>query len=377
MGMIGGGEGSMIGSIHRIAANLDGQIELVCGCFSSIYSVSLKTGKSLFLSENRIYETWKQMIDEEAKLPKEVRMDFVAIVTPNYLHFDPAVYSLENGFHVMMDKPLTISLEQARQLKAKVQQTGLLFGLTHTYTGYPMIKEARVRVRRGDLGTLRRIYVEYPQGWLASANIKSKQAEWRLDPSKSGKTGAMADIGTHAFNLVEYITGLKAVELCAELNSFGEGRKLDDDGVVLIRYEGGVKAMLAASQIAAGEGNDFFIRIYGEKGGLEWHQELPNTLILKSNDQPKQLLGPSTPYTSPLSLHNTRIAPAHPEGIIEAFANIYRNFASTLRCKLSGTTPTEADLDFPGIDDGVSGMEFLETVVVSSASEVKWTKIIH
>ncbi len=376
--MVGGGEGSFIGSIHRIAANLDGLTELVCGCFSSSYENSLNTGKNLFLPENRIYRTFREMIEKEALLPEGERMDFVSIVTPNHIHFGPALLALEKGFHVMLDKPMTFSLEEAHQLRDKVRETGLLLGLTHTYTGYPMIKEARFRVMRGDLGKIRRIYVIYPQGWLSDdIGDSNKQASWRLDPQRSGKAGCMGDIGTHAFNLAEYITGLQATEICAELNTFVPNRLLDDDGVVMIRYKGGAKGMLAASQIAAGEENELSIRVYGENGGLEWHQEDPNTMVLKWKDRPKEIIRTSTGWMSHIAQHNSRVPGGHPEGYIEAFANIYRNFALTLQCTLSGENPEPEYLDFPGVEDGVKGMQFIESVVASSGSNEKWIKMIR
>lgn len=378
MGMIGGGEGSFIGPVHRIAAFLDGQIELVCGCFSSSFENTKATARALFIPENRAYRTFTEMIEKEALLPEGERMDFVAIVTPNDLHFEPAMLALENGFHVVLDKPMTFTLDQAYRLKEQVEKTGLLFALTHTYTGYPMIKEARHRVRRGDLGKIRRIYVEYPQGWL-SGDIagENKQAAWRVDPRRAGKGGCMGDIGVHAYNLAEYISGLEVDELCAELNSFVPNRILDDDGVVMIRYKGGAKGMLAASQIAIGEENDLTIRIYGEKGGLSWRQEEPNTIILKWADKPNEIIRTGSGYMSSLSQHNTRVPRGHPEGYIEAFANIYRNFALALDCILKGNEPKPEYLDFPTVKDGVRGMQFIETVVASSESEDKWIKMIN
>jgi len=305
-------------------------------------------------------------------------MDFLAIVTPNHVHFAPSILALENGFHVVLDKPMTFTLEEAHLLHKKVAETGLLFALTHTYTGYPMVKEARLRVRRGDLGKIRRIYVEYPQGWLADDIAESnKQASWRVDPKRSGKAGCMGDIGTHAFNLAEYITGLQAEEMAAELNTFVEGRLLDDDGTVMIRYKGGAKGLLAATQIAVGEENDLSIRIYGENGGLEWRQEEPNTMILKWKDRPKEIIRTSLGYMSPIAGHNTRVPGGHPEGYIEAFANIYRNFALAIQCLLNGEKPKEEYMDFPSVEDGVKGMQFVETVVTSSDNNAQWTKIIQ
>jgi predicted dehydrogenase len=379
MGMVGGGAGSFIGAVHRIAANLDGQIELVCGCFSSSYENSLATGRSLYLPDNRIYATYQDMIEKEALLPAGERMDFVAIVTPNHVHFGPSYLALDKGFHVVMDKPMTFTLDEAWKLKEKVEQTGLVFALTHTYTGYPMVKEARYRVARGDFGKIRRVYVEYPQGWLAEnvSEAENKQAGWRVDPNRSGIAGCMGDIGTHCFNLVDYITGLKAIDMCAELNTFVPNRLLDDDGVAMIRYEGGAKAMLAASQVAVGEENSLFIRVYGEKGGLEWHQEEPNTLTIKWNDKPNELVRTSNGYVSGIAGHNSRTPGGHPEGYIEAFANIYRNFALTVQSRLAGETPKPEYLDFPTVYDGLKGIQFIQTVVASSKSDQKWVKIIE
>jgi predicted dehydrogenase len=377
MGMIGGGRGSFIGAVHRIAANLDGQIELVCGCFSASPENSLESGRDLFLPDHRIYGNWHEMIEKESTLPEDVRMDFVSIVTPNHVHFGPAMMALEQGFHVVLDKPMTFTLEEAYQLRDKVKETGKLFALTHTYTGYPMVKEARLRVQRGDLGKIRRIYAEYPQGWLSEDIAgENKQAAWRVDPARSGKAGCMGDIGTHAFNLAEYITGLKPLEFCAELNRFVPNRLLDDDGAVMIRYEGGARGMLVASQIAAGEENDLFIRIYGEKGGLEWHQQEPNTLLLKEIEKPVEILRTSNGYLSSVAQHNSRTPGGHPEGYIEAFANIYRNFALALQAINTGNEPAPECLDFPSVEEGLRGMQFIETVVASSAGETKWLPFV-
>lgn len=378
MGMVGGGEGSFIGAVHRIAARLDGQIELVCGCFSACPENSLAAGHSLFLPAERIYSTYQEMMEKEACLPEDQRMDFVSIVTPNHVHFEPARLALEKGFHVVLDKPMTFTLEEARQLKQTVQDTGKLFLLTHTYTGYPMVKEGRLRVLRGDLGKIRRIYVEYPQGWLyEDCSDSNKQAAWRVDPKRSGKAGCMGDIGTHAFNLAEYMTGLKAVEICAELNTFVPGRLLDDDGAALIRYDGGARGVLTASQIATGIENNLNIRIYGEKGGLEWRQEEPNTLILRWPDRPAEILRASNSYMSGLAAHNTRTPGGHPEGYLEAFANLYRNFASCLQARLGGEEPKPEDLDFPSVDEGLRGMQFIETVVAASSRQEKWIPFIQ
>lgn len=378
MGMIGGGEGSFIGAVHRIAANLDGQIELVCGCFSSNPANSKATGLSLFLPEDRVYDSYQEMIEKEASLPEGERMDFVSIVTPNHVHFGPALMALEHGFHVALDKPMTYTLEEAKQLCRKVKETGKLLLLTHTYTGYPMVKEARLRVQRGDLGKIRRIYVEYPQGWLYSdCGETNKQASWRVDPKRSGKAGCMGDIGTHAFNLAEYISGLEAEEICAELNTFVPDRLLDDDGAALIRYKGGARGVLTASQIAVGVENGLNIRVYGEKGGLEWSQEEPNTMILRWPDRPAEIIRTSNGYMSALAAHNSRIPGGHPEGYLEAFANLYRNFALSLQSILSGEEPMPACLDFPSVAEGVRGMQFIDTVVAASQSKEKWLQIVE
>ncbi len=376
MGMIGGGPGSFIGGVHRMAATLDGKIELVCGCFSSSPEKSKETGKALLLPPDRVYASWQEMIEKEAALPEDVRMDFVSIVTPNHVHFAPAMMALEKGFHVSLDKPMTFTLDEARQLAAKVKETGKLFLLTHTYTGYPMIKEARARVARGELGKIRRIYVEYPQGWLYNDRIAgNKQAEWRVDPQRAGKAGCMGDIGTHAFNLAEYITGLKATEICGELKTFVPGRLLDDDGAALIRYEGGARGVLMASVIAIGCENSLRIRVFGEKGGLEWAQEEPNSLYMRWPDRPMEVIRTSTPYVSPIAAYNTRIPAGHPEGYLEAFANLYRNFATALGALIAGEEPAPESLDFPSAEEGVRGMQFIETIVSTGDTDQKWLKL--
>src|SRR3978361_2282671 len=292
MGMIGGGKDAFIGAIHRIAANMDGQIELVCGALSMHPDVAIESGKILFLPANRTYTSYEDMIHAESKLPADVRMDFVTIVTPNFAHFAPAMLALENGFNVVIEKPITFTLDEAKQLKKKLDETGLLLLLTHTYSGYPMVKEARQLVKSGAFGKIRKIYVEYMQGWLSKLSERegNAQAAWRTDPSKSGKAGCMGDIGTHAAHLAEYISGLKITQLCASLNIMVEGRMLDDDGNVLLKFDNGAAGVLMASQVAAGEENALKIRIYGEKGGLEWAQHEPNTLLVKWLDQPAQLL---------------------------------------------------------------------------------------
>ena len=376
MGMIGGGIDAFIGVVHRMAAALDGESDLVCGAFSSTPERSKKTGEALYLPPDRVYGTYEEMITREKELPEGERMDFVSIVTPNYLHFPPARMALENGFPVICDKPMTFSLDEAKQLEALVEKTGLLFGLTHNYTGYPLVKEARDMVRSGKLGKIRKIVVEYPQGWLATKleDTGQKQAEWRADPKRSGIANCMGDIGTHAENLSEYITGLKITELCSDLTTFVEGRLLDDDGNVLLRFDNGARGILYASQISVGEENGLKIRVYGEKGGLEWVQLEPNTLIAKWMDRPAEIIRTGGGYLSNQSLINTRLPMGHPEGFIEAFANIYRNFILTLKSILNGKEPEQKYLDFPSVRDGVRGMAFIETVVEASKSDTKWTK---
>jgi predicted dehydrogenase len=379
MGMIGGGKNAFIGAVHRIAANMDGLIELSCGALSSDPANAIESGKSLFLPENRIYKTFEDMIRAEKNLPPDERMDFVSIVTPNHVHFDPAIKALENGFHVMIDKPITLDLDEAKKLAQKVKETGLVLGLTHTYSGYPMVKQARQMFKDGVFGKIRKIYVEYPQGWLSTPFEKggNKQASWRTDPKRSGKAGCMGDIGTHAAHLAEYISGLKITQLCADLSIFVEGRALDDDGNVLLRFDNGATGVLTASQVCAGEENALNIRVYGEKGGIEWHQMEPNTLVVKWLDQPTQIFRPGVGYAKPLSSfasHNTRTPGGHPEGYLEAFGNIYRNFALTISAKIEGREPAPEMLDFPTVDEGVRGMAFIDNVVASSASKEKWTE---
>ena len=379
--MIGGGNNAFIGAIHRQAAFMDNQIELVCGCFSSNPTTSLISGRSYFLPDNRIYKSYQEMFEEELKLPKGERMDFVSIVTPNHLHFEPAMMALESGFHVVLDKPMTYSLEEAKLLQQKVEETGLILALTHVYSGYPAVKEAKKRITKGELGKLRRIYVEYTQGWL-SERIELQEgnnAGWRCDPKRSGKAGCIGDIGTHAWHICEYITGLKVQELCAELNTFVEGRPVDDDGVALLHFEQGVTGVLMATQICTGEANNIRIRIYGDKGGLEWRQMEPNILFLKWKDRPTEILNiGNNGYLDKNTLWNTRTPAGHPEGFIESFANIYRNFALTVRALDSGEQPQEAWLDFPSIYEGVRGMQFIETMVTASYNNnTKWQKWIE
>ena len=378
MGMIGGGKDAFIGAIHRIAANMDGLVELKAGALSVNPEVAMESGKILFLDPSRTYTDYKTMIEKEAALPTAERLDFITIVTPNFAHFEPAMLALNNGFNVVVEKPITFTLDEAKQLKAKVEETGLTLLLTHTYNGYPLVKQARQMVKEGVFGKVRKIYVEYPQGWLSKATEKdSAGAAWRTDPKRSGKSGCMGDIGTHAANLAEYIGGIKIEQLCADLNIVVPGRGLDDDGAVLLRFDNGATGVLIASQVAAGEENALKIRVYGENGGLEWSQMEPNTLLVKWLDKPTQVYRAGNnygAYQSSYAIQNTRTPGGHPEGYLEAFGNLYRNFALTLQAKIDGTTPTAENLDFPSVTEGVRGMAFIDNVVRSGQSDQKWTK---
>ncbi|HEY5327426.1 MAG TPA: Gfo/Idh/MocA family oxidoreductase [Mucilaginibacter sp.] len=381
MGMIGGGKDAFIGAIHRIAANMDGQIELVCGALSVNQEIALESGRLLFLPEDRIYTNFEDMIRAESEQPADKRMDFVTIVTPNFAHFAPAMLALENGFNVVIEKPITFTLNEARQLKKKLDETGLMLLLTHTYSGYPMVKEARQLVKKGAIGKVRKIYVEYLQGWLSKLSERegNAQAAWRTDPKKSGKSGCMGDIGTHAAHLAEYISGLKITQLSASLNIVVDGRMLDDDGAILLRFEDKATGVLTASQVAAGEENALKIRVYGENGSLEWEQHEPNTLTVKWLDKPAQTLRAGNNYgdrESTYATHNCRTPGGHPEGYLEAFGNLYRNFALTLSAKINNEEPKAEWLDFPGIDDGIRGMAFIENVVNSNHSNEKWTDYV-
>jgi predicted dehydrogenase len=376
--MVGGGKDAFIGAIHRLAANMDGQIELVCGALSINPTIAQESGELLFLPKDRIYLNFEEMISKEASLPADKRMDFVTIVTPNFAHFAPAMMALDNGFHVVIEKPIAFTLEEALLLKQKVDQTGLLLCLTHTYSGYPMVKQAKAMVADRVFGKIRKIWVEYPQGWLSKLSERegNAQAAWRTDPKKSGKSGSMGDIGTHAAHLAEYISGAKISKLCADLNTVVDGRALDDDGAVLLHFDNGATGVLMASQVAAGEENALKIRVYGEKGGIEWAQMEPNTLIVKWLDAPTQILRAGSNYTDRLSSYatsNCRTPGGHPEGYLEAFANIYKNFAASLMAKLDGTTPSKEALDFPSVEDGIRGMAFIDNVVESAKSNEKWT----
>jgi predicted dehydrogenase len=373
MGMIGGGRGAFIGGVHRIAAAIDGEIELVGGAFSSTPEKSKASGEDFMLDPSRCYGDFKEMIQKEKR--RDDRMDIISIVTPNHMHFAPTKMALENGFHVICDKPVCFSLSEAKKLKEIIEKTGLTFGLTHNYTGYPMVKHAKYLVQNGVIGKIRKVVVEYPQGWLSFPLEKegAKQAEWRTDPKRSGIAGSVGDIGTHAENLAEYVTGLKIKELCADVSIFVEDRLLDDDANVLLRFDNGAKGILHCSQICNGDLNGLNIRVYGELGTLQWHQERPQYLYHKTNEG-QQIYEPSVGKLSDTANNHTRIPFGHPEGYLEAFANVYRNFARTVRKRMNGEEPNEFDLDFPRIDDGIRGMQFIETVIASGKAGAKWTK---
>ncbi|MDD7984279.1 Gfo/Idh/MocA family oxidoreductase [Lentisphaera marina] len=375
MGMVGGGRGAFIGAVHRIAAAIDQQIELVCGAFSSTPEKSKLSGQDFFLPEERCYANYEEMILTEKTLPEGERMDFVAIVTPNHMHFAPAKMALENGFHVLSDKPACFNTEQAIELEGIVAKTGLLYGLTHNYTGYPLVKQAKEMIAEGKLGEIRKVVVEYPQGWLATKveDSEQKQAAWRTDPTKSGAAGCVGDIGTHAENLAEYITGLHIKELAADITAFVDGRLLDDDANVLLRFNNGAKGILHSSQISVGDENNLNIRIYGEKGGLEWRQQEPNTMIVKWLEDPTQIYRAGMGYLGEAAANACRTPAGHPEGYLEAFANIYLNFVNQIREFQDGNK--EIKFDYPTISDGVRGMKFIDAVVGSSKNNAAWTAI--
>ena len=376
MGMVGGGSGSFIGIVHRMAAELDGNIQLICGAFASDPVRSKQSGVEIYgLPEDRSYGSYEEMFATEKEKPAEDRMQFVVIATPNHVHFPVAKAALEAGFHVMSDKPVTFDLNEAQTLKSLIDESGLLFGLTHNYTGYPMVREARHLIRSGALGKIRRVNVEYIQGWLSEPEENSgdnKQAEWRTDPSRSGAAGCMGDIGTHGENLVEFVTGLKITELCADLTTFVPGRRLDDDGNVLLRFDNGGKGVLSASQIAVGVENGLTLRVYGEEGGVEWAQMEPNSLTVRWRDRPYEVRRTGGAGVADPANDATRLPAGHPEGFLEAFGLLYRNFAQALEKVGDGVSVSSLDLDFPTIDDGVRGMAFIETVVKSSQEGAVW-----
>ncbi|GGD78906.1 Gfo/Idh/MocA family protein [Lacimicrobium alkaliphilum] len=369
MGMVGGGPGAFIGGVHRMAANLDGKIELVCGAFSRDAEKSRLMSQELNLCPSRCYDSYQQLFEQEASLPADQRMEFVSIVTPNHLHFEIARLALESGFHVLCDKPATLTLDEARELAVVQKRSGRLYALTHTYTGYPMVVAARELVARGELGAIRKVAVEYHQGWLADTNAESgKQAAWRLNPEQAGISCCMADIGVHAANLAEFICNDGIDQLSADLNA-SHNRQLDDDGVVMLRFASGARGMLSASQIAVGEENNLRIRVYGEKASIDWSQEQPNSLKLMHADKPFEVLRSATDAAAELG-GITRTPPGHPEGYLEAFANLYQQFAEQVAALRQQSTSGNNPL--PGINEALRGMAFIETVVAASASEQKW-----
>lgn len=376
MGMVGGGRDAFIGGVHRMAARLDGKIELVAGAFSSNPKKSKLSGEDFGLDPGRVYSDFQTMAAEESKLPVGERIDFVSIVTPNHMHFPAAKTFLESGFNVISDKPMTFNLEEAVALREIVKKSGKIFALTHNYTGYPMVKEAREMVRRGDLGKVLKVVAEYPQGWLLDPiDVEGqKQASWRTNPDFAGASSCVGDIGTHAENLGRYISGLQIDELSADFTTFVEGRRLEDDANMLIRYKGNARGILYASQISAGEENSLTIRVYGAKASLEWHQEYPNELIVKYPDAPRRIFRRGNAYLSDSAKRFTRLPSGHPEAFIEAFANIYLEAARAIEAEVDGR-PIPTDLDFPTVDDGVEGMAFIAAAVASAHAGGAWTKV--
>ena len=377
MGMVGGGPGAFIGEMHRKAARMDGGVDIVAGAFHIDPAKSKEMGQQLCIDPSRAYDNYQQMIEAELKRPDKI--DFVSVTTPNNWHFPIARDFLKAGFHVMCEKPMTMTLKEARELEKIVKKSGKVFGLMHNYTGYPMVKLARDMVRQGDLGKIYKIIVQYPQGWLIRPIERQgqQQASWRTDPKQSGAAGCMGDIGTHAENLAQYITGLEIEEICADLTTFVKGRLLDDDGNCLVRFQKGAKGILHASQISIGEENGLAIWVYGENAALEWHQEHPNYLYVKTIDAPVQVWRRGNPYVaakSAAAARGTRIPTGHPEAFLEAFANNYVNFTDTVRARLEGRQPTELELDFPSVREGVTGLAFIETVVKSGKLGAKWVK---
>lgn len=374
MGMVGGGRGALIGAVHRRAAMLDGGVELVAGALSSTPERSRLSGQDLYLDESRVYGCWQKMVEREAARPPEERLDFVSIVTPNHTHYAIARACLEAGFHVVCDKPMTTTMADARSLVRAVERSGLVFALTHNYSGYPLVKQARHMVQQGQLGRVQKVIVEYPQSWLLRKveDEGQKQAVWRTDPCQAGAAGCMGDIGTHAEQLARYITGLEIEEICADLTTFVPGRRLDDDGSVLIHYVGGARGILYASQVSAGEENGLSIRIYGSEGGLEWQQEAPNHLHWRPAGGPEQVLKRGNDYLCAAAQRASRLPGGHPEAFIEAFANVYLNATDTIRARILGREPTPLELDFPTVYDGARGVHFVEKVVESARSSHKW-----
>ena len=371
LGMIGGGEGAFIGAVHRHAAGLDGHYELVCGAFSRDQDNNTRTAQSLDLPAERVYDSWEAMLKQEAALPENERMQVVSIVTPNHLHVPVSIAAAKAGFHVFCEKPAATSFDETKALADAISGAPVLYGLAHTYQGYPMVWQARHMVESGMLGKLRKVYVEYPQGWLSGEEEShNKQASWRTDPALSGASGCMGDIGTHAFSLAEFILGEKITQLCGELNTHVEGRRLDDDGAALIKTDNGVTGVLIASQVCAGEENPLKIKVYGEKGGLEWRQMEPNSVIYRPVDAPYQVFRAGQPGVCENALSQLRVPAGHPEGYLEAMANLYTAFAAAVRSGKTGTADK-----VPGLVSGIRGMAFIKAMLDSSGSEQKWHSI--
>lgn len=371
--MVGGGPGAFIGAVHRRAAALDGLAELVAGAFSSTAAKSQVQGRELHLDPSRAYAGYEEMADREAALPEGERIDFVSVVTPTHLHYPVARAFLERGFHVVCDKPMTIALEDAESLRALVAARPVVFALTHNYAGYPMVRQARALVRDGVLGTIRKIVVEYAQDWL-SAPIDAagnKQASWRTDPAQAGISSSIADIGSHAEHLARYVTGLEPERLCADLTTFVPGRRLEDDANMLVHFGGGAHGILYCSQVSTGEENNLRLRVYGTEASIEWRQETPNTLALKRQGRPEEILKRGNDYLAPSAARGARLPAGHPEGFLEAFANVYANAMRTIGARIAGDTPDPLDLDFPTVDDGVRGVHFIHAAV-RSGRERAW-----
>lgn len=378
LGMVGGGEGAFIGAVHRIAAAIDGEWRMTAGAFSTDAGRNARTGEALGLDPRRVYGSFEQLVERERVLPREERVDAIAIVTPNHLHAPVAIAALGAGFHVLCEKPMAMSVAEAEAIERSVKASGRLFALAFTYSAYPLVEEARIRVARGDFGAIRLVQAEYLQGWLSRPIDREgqKQAEWRTDPARAGIGGCLGDIGTHAFQLAEHVSGLRTQAVCAELTTHVPGRLLDDDVSALLRFEGGARGVLKASQIAAGEENGLKLRIHGELGGLEWSQMEPNTLTLRWLDRPAETVRTGGPGLDPRALSLTRTPAGHPEGYLEAFANIYCAFATAVRGGAPGAEIAPGTEGwFPGLADGLRTMRFVETVAANAASDEKWTAI--
>lgn len=373
MGMVGGGRDAFIGGVHRRAAMLEGNVELVSGAFSSTPEKSKASGRDLLLPEERVYGSYEEMIEKESALPEDARIDFVSVVTPNHMHYPVAKAFVEAGFNVACDKPMVHTVEQAMDLVRAVKDRDVVFAVTYNYTGYPMVKQARCMVQEGALGEILKVIVEYPQGWLSGPAEGSKQGEWRTDPARSGVSGCIGDIGSHCENLVSYVTGLELSAICADLTAFVPGRRLDDDGNILLRFRNGAKGVLTASQVCPGQENSLSIRVWGTRAGLEWRQESPNELYVRSNDGPEQIYRRGNAYNCEAAVYNARLPAGHPEAFYEAFANVYKGFTDTIRARILGIEPSNLMLDFPKVEDGTRGVYFINKAVESSKSDAKWT----